>query len=267
MSTGSIVEKSNSLHEAESIFHDLIFSKAKKEHLIYIEHQIERTLHQCFSRPTQPHFYQISPIDLYMHYIYTLVQEHKYKKSLNFLQEMKKNYPISTTLRLEEADIYKRLHQWTEFKNCTDQAIKYAYRGTVIGHCYRNYGYMCIEEEDYDAALSAYLLAIYYDPCSTVSQKQIQFIIDRYDKPKDFLFYEDNREELFTRHQIPIEPNREIKNILFYQGQHEWESGNFERADFCFSCLYEFTHDPDVEMVLSDIREMQKLRMQSENAQ
>jgi tetratricopeptide (TPR) repeat protein len=212
----------------------------------------------CFNNPFEEIYYSIKfnpqkeihfipnfDTDRFLVYAYILIERGKYDQALKVLNQGLRFNPIDTKLLFEKGEIYKIKKDWENFKLLTDRCLACAYTPDEIARAYRNYGYMFIEQGDYDAAICCYLASLNFE-ANELAQSQMFYISQATNKTIDPDRYYCKLEKVFKQRNIQLGPSEDILGIAFSLAERFENDGNLEGAFYCYRIYYELTQDQEI---------------------
>jgi tetratricopeptide (TPR) repeat protein len=249
------------LAEAESMIKTILPPEG-----MYQEDQV--SVYFAFNTPIEEIYYKskfkpqkdvriIPDIDLevFLTYAYIMIEKQRLDEAMDLLERGLQYNPLETKLLFEKGEILKLRKNWDGFKEATDLCLEYSYSSENVARAYRNYGFMFIELEDYEAAICCYLMSLQYDQ-SDMAQSQLFYIsqvTNNQINPEDYF---ESIEEVFAERKIMLRANPELLQIAFALGNQFEDDGIYEDAFYCYSIIYALTEDANIK---EKLREMKSL--------
>lgn len=159
--------------------------------------------------------------------------------------------PVNAMIAFEHAETFKAQGLIEEFKECTMDEFKYAYRPQDLARCYRNLGYYYVEKKDYETAVCCLLFSTIFGK-NDMAQSELYYISQVFEKN-----YNPTKEELdshFAAEGIQKGPARDVLDISYGLGLGFYKKGNMEMAEYFLSIFGAFIDDEEVNQVLEEIR-------------
>jgi tetratricopeptide (TPR) repeat protein len=97
--------------------------------------------------------------DIFNTYAWILVELGDYENAIRIIDRGLKYNPLNVDLLFEKGEIFKRDKNLKGLKEITSACHEYAYRPRDLARVFRNYGYIFVEEQNYDAAISSLMLS------------------------------------------------------------------------------------------------------------
>jgi len=192
---------------------------------------------------------------IYFIYACVLFEQKKYDDALRILEKGLKYNPVNTELLIEESEIFKLRKDWTTYKRITDMCLEYSYKSKDVARAFRNYGFMFIEQEDYDAAICCYLLSTYYDNHETAAS-ELYHISKMMNKTIDEKYFYENLKNILMSRGLQIGPSKDILNLA-----HEIAVVNEERQEYkltlyFYKVCFDLSRDDDIRQKIELISNM-----------
>jgi tetratricopeptide (TPR) repeat protein len=188
---------------------------------------------------------------VYHLYGYIFFEKKDYIKALEMLSRGLQLNPLDTNLLFEKAEIFKIKKDWSTFKKLTDECIEYAYTPSQLARAYRNYGYMLIEQKDYDGATACYLNSLNWED-SVSAKSELYHISKKTNKVIDEKYYQSNLLTILKDRQIPL-ANKELLSIIYSIAEKMFQDDNHSEALYYYKLLYNLVGDEDIYVKIQGI--------------
>jgi tetratricopeptide (TPR) repeat protein len=186
-------------------------------------------------------------------YAYILIEQGKYDEALDILDSGLRFNPIDTKLLFEKSEIFKVRKEWDKYKKINDFCMEYSYVPSDISRAYRNYGYMYIELEDYDAAICCYLCSVEFEN-TQMAQSQLFYISEKLNKKIDFAKYSRKLKKIFKKRNIPLGASEDLLAFAFALAEKFENARDLEGAHFFYGILYGLTGNEGIAQKLQKLQ-------------
>lgn len=183
---------------------------------------------------------------IYFTYACILYENKKYDDALKILEYGLKFNPVNVELLVEESEIFKLRKDWATYRRITDMFLEYSYKSNDVARAFRNYGFMLIEQADYDAAICCYLLSLYYDN-NEIATSELHHISNITRKPIDQQYYFNNMNKILKDRGFDIGPSSEIVNLAYYAATNNEEEMDYKYALYFYKICFDLTKDEKME--------------------
>lgn len=199
--------------------------------------------------------------EVFSNLAYILVEKRNFDKAIKIIDDGLVYNPINTNLLFEKAEIYKLKKDWNKFKNITNLCLEYSYKRIDIARVYRNFGYMFIELQDYDAAICSYLMSMKYDNINPQAQSQLFYISQISNKKIDIEYYDKRSLKILNERGIQKAPSKEVLELAYSLGRNFEESNNFKAAIYFYIILFELAFDDKIKKKIDNLMKADKQRV------
>lgn len=189
--------------------------------------------------------------NIFFHYAYVLVEKKEYAEALQMLDKGLEYNPLDLRLLFEKCEIFKVQKDWGALREMMDLCWEYSFRPADVAKVYRNYGYLHIEYQDYDAAICCYLLSGQFEQ-HQMAMSQLFYISKISGKEVDPGHYFEHMEEILRESGLPFGPSEDVSSIAYTLGSQHEEEENNEAARYFFTILFDLTKDPEIGERLRD---------------
>ncbi len=231
------------------------------------EAEDEGFLFLAFNEPFEEIFYRFkfkprkeirkrsaSDARIFLTYATVLMGKQEFDAALKVLGRGLGYNPIDTDLLFEEGEIFKIRREWTVFRRITDLCLSYAYKSSGIARAYRNFGYMFLEQGDYDGAISCYLLSREYNDHAVV-RKQLERIPRLLGRRIDEKYYKENFRAILEERKIQVGPSRDLLQIAYTFAEHCEKDHDYQAACYFYGILLDLTKEQEIEEKLTSLKE------------
>lgn len=194
---------------------------------------------------------QIPYTEIYLIYGSLLVEFKRIDEARKALQTGLRWNPIDFSIMAEYIETFKMEGDMDTFFEKTIDSFKIAIHAPYLARCYRNLGYYFIEKKLYSEALSAYLLSIRYEKDSEPAQSEIHYIQQVSGGINEPTF--EDIKNYSEKYGFPVEPDKDILGLAYTYGKHFMDKGESDGANYCFSIVYELTHDESIKKMIDSI--------------
>ena len=184
-------------------------------------------------------------VDCAMKYAYILFEKEEYDRAIEVLDRGLYYNPIHINLLFEKGEIFKVQKNWEKFKEINDCCINVAYTPTNISRAYRNYGYMYIEKNDFDAAICCYLLSAMFEK-NEHANSQLFYISQVKKKNIDHKKYFKKLKKIFDKRSIPYAPSEDVRNIAYGAAQYYENEKKLEEAIYFYQICYALLREDNI---------------------
>jgi len=184
---------------------------------------------------------------------YVLVEKENLDEALEVLDRGLRFNPLHTKLLFERAEIFKLRKDWKRFKETADLCWEYAYNADDVARVYRDYGYMLIELQKFDAAVCCYLISLNFAETDT-AQEQVLYISSVTGKAINLQKTIERMEELLVPQDIPIYPNPDMVGIARVLAQWYEKEKKYERALACHQVVFDLTAEAETKRKITSLR-------------
>lgn len=191
-------------------------------------------------------------LEAYLTYAFLLIEQGQLDEALKILERGLIHNPVDVRLLFEEGEIFKLRKDWETFRNITDQCFNCCFRAADVARAYRNYGYMFIENEQFDPAICCYLLSLQYDK-HAIAQKQLFYISKTTGSYVDTDHYHERLEDILSGQGIPLCPSEDVLGLAYSLGDRFARDDNNEAALYFLGIFYELTGDEETGTKIADI--------------
>lgn len=185
----------------------------------------------------------------YIHGV-TLLELGELERARLSLREAMRWNPVSPEFAFEYAEIFKRESRLDEFLKVTMGIFKNAYRPDQLSRCYRNIGYVLVERERWQDALSCYRASESYTPENEMTASEIAYILEKAGdvrEPTDA-----DLRSAADLYGFPIGPDRELVTILIACGIKAIEQNADDIAEYFITITYMLTLDDKLKTLLKN---------------
>ncbi len=189
--------------------------------------------------------------EIYSLYGSLLVELKKIEEAREALKKGLRWNPVDFSITSEYIETFKMEGDMETFFQKTMEAFKIAIHAPQIARCYRNLGYYFTEKKLYPVAVSVYQLSMLYEKDSKNVQAELYYINQvsgGIDDPSI-----DDIKAYAEKYGFPMGANEHVLGLAYECGKHFAETGETEGARYCFSVLYELTHDEDIKKIIDSI--------------
>lgn len=183
---------------------------------------------------------------IFFTYACILYENKKYDDALKILEYGLRFNPVNVELLVEESEIFKLRKDWATYRRITDMFLEYSYKSNDVARAFRNYGFMLIEQADYDAAICCYLLSLYYDN-NEIATSELHHISNITRKPIDQQYYFNNMNKILKDRGFDIGPSSEIVNLAYYAATNNEEEMDYKFALYFYKICFDLTKDDKME--------------------
>lgn len=121
---------------------------------------------------------------LYRFYGWILIEQRDPVGAEAALREALRYNPVSTSILYELGEVMKLTGRSQEFREITAQAMEFAADPPGLARGYRNFGFLAIEEHDYELAIACFFVAMAFDPSNTaMARNELEVIEQRSGTP------------------------------------------------------------------------------------
>ena len=192
---------------------------------------------------------------IYTTYAYILVEQKRYDEALKALEKGLQHNPVNVDLLFEESEIFKFRKDWQLYKRITDLCLEYSYKPKDVARVFRNYGFMFIEQTDYDAAICCYLLSLYFVNHATATS-ELYHISKITNKAVDEKFYYENMNQLLTDRGLQVGPSNEILNLAYHLAVENEKTQDYSCAVYFYKVCFDLTGDENIRKKIESITNM-----------
>ncbi len=250
------------MNEAEKLIKKITYEELFKDDRV--------STYFSFNEPIEELYYKykfnpkkeirINPIintEVFLTYAYILFEKKEYDEALKILNKGLKLNPIDTRLLFEKGEIFKIKKDWGRFKEITDLCFEYSYSSKDLARAYRNYGYMFIEQKDYDGAICCFLRSLHYDQHAMAKSElfYITQVTKRY-IDIDTEYHGSRCMEILNKRGIQIGPNRNMLSIAAILAEDTFNDKQYELSHYFYGILYDLTKDDEIYEKLKNIEKI-----------
>ena len=192
---------------------------------------------------------------IYITYAYILVEQKKYDEALKALEKGLKHNPVNVDLLFEESEIFKYRKDWQTYKRITDMCLEYSYKPKDVARVFRNYGFMFIEQADYDAAICCYLLSLHFYHHATATS-ELYHISKITNKAVDEKYYYENMNQILKDRGLQFGPSNEILNLAYHLAAENEKTQDYSYAVFFYKVCFDLTGDENIRKKIESITNM-----------
>lgn len=182
---------------------------------------------------------------IYITYAYILVEQKRFDDAIIILEKGLKYNPVNVELLIEESEIFKLRKDWATYKRLTDMCLEYSYKPKDVARVYRNYGFMFIEQTDYDAAICCYLLSLFYDNHATATS-ELYHISKIINKTIDEKYYYEKINQILTDRGLQIGPSKDVLNLAYHFATKNEEEQDYKFALYFYTICFDLTKDNNI---------------------
>ena len=191
--------------------------------------------------------------EIFLALAYILIEKSELDEAMDMLDRGLRFNPMHTNLLFEKAEIFKLRKDWKGFKEIVDLCLEYSYSASDVARAYRDYGYMLIEREEFDAAICCYLISMNFEPTET-AQSQLFYIFQLLENEPNFEDAFEHLQELLESVDVPPHPNPEMAMTAAALSDHFEQEGDLEQALFCLDVIFQLTGSDEVEEKLKTMK-------------
>ena len=189
---------------------------------------------------------------IYFTYACILFERKNYDEALKILEKGLKYNPFNTELLIEESEIFKLRKDWVTYKRITDMCLEYSYKSNDVARAFRNYGFMFIEQVDYDAAICCYLISLYYDDHAT-AKNELYHISKIMNKTIDEKYYYENMKNILTDRGLQTGPSNDMLELAYNFAVLNEEKHDYRFAQYFYKVCFDLTKDDDIRRKIESI--------------
>lgn len=214
----------------------------------------EKALYLRFNDPLEDLFYRVrfkpsKEVLTYRSYApkfyhalaYVLIEKEDLLGALRGLMDGLAINPLDTLLLFEMSEIFKMRRDWDAFQKITRSCFQYAHTRTDLARAYRNWGYMLIEEKDWEGAVSCYLMSLEYHPKEENALNQLLYISGETGMVIDTIQNEKGMVAALESRGIQVGPCEELIQLASYAAGRHLERNETKWALYFLHVVYEMT--------------------------
>ena len=179
---------------------------------------------------------------------FLLLEFGRYEEARESLRKAEKINPVKVGILFELAETYKIEKKFEEYLELTQKCFKFAYTRADVARCYRNIGYYCIENEDYETAVAVDNYSLFFEK-STMVQSELFYISQKTGKLSTPPSVEETQ-KILKNLEVPLGPNQDVLGIAYSMAKDAEEKQNYDIARFGYGILYELTEDDEIKAKL-----------------
>lgn len=227
--------------------------------------ETDSEIHQCFNEPIEQVIYtnnfkpskNVVPCDIpysqvYYYYGYILNDLDRAEDAKAAFEEARKWNQVAVAPIFELGEYY-RFRDEDKFIDLAKESLKYSYRKPYVSHSLRNIAFGLIDQGEYEASLSLFMMALAYQPDDQETMAEMHYLEEKQGEPLHELTYEDI-ERISQEKKYPIGPDPELLESLYGFGLDRYKEKDYRMAEYFLSFYYDLTEDPYVKETFDDIR-------------
>lgn len=190
---------------------------------------------------------EIDYAEIYLLYGSLLFELGRHEDAIAALEKAMKWNPMSASLAFEHAENYKALGKLAEYEKCTREIFKIAYKPNDLARCYRNLGYLYVENGEYDLAVCCETFSLQFEKSNLV-QSELYYISTKTGKVFDPTL--EDIQSAFETNGIPFGPDGDVMGIAYTYGKHFFDEKEYNAAAYFLDIFAGFVNDDEVNQML-----------------
>lgn len=246
------------LLEAEKMIKSILsmdgdFKEGEESDCFWFNDLMEELIYRCKYNPEEETLRDpYGKSKIYFIYGCILFEQKRYDDALKILEKGLKYNPVNVELLIEESEIFKLRKDWTTYKRITAMCLEYSYKSNDVARAFRNYGFMFIEQSDYDAAICCYLLSLYYDNHET-AKSELHHISKTINKTIDQKYYIENMKQILSDHKLQTGPSKDILELAYEIAVVNEEKQEYKFALYFYKVCFDLTRDENIRQKIESI--------------
>jgi tetratricopeptide (TPR) repeat protein len=257
--------KRGMLHKAEQILFEAVKSAGRAR--MYTDNTKEE--YRSFTEPYEQILYvyrtqtkrRIKNADnallrLYFLYGSVLLEEGKMGASRASFKKARNLNPVSTPAALRIAESYRMEGKLMKMAAAAKEAHKNAYKAADVAAAMRYFAYFFSEKEKWQEALTYLLLSLTFDKDNQEAKEEIAYV--RRSAREGGLVLQEPSEEVIAQIEettgFPVHPDLDVVGIAWNAGTENYSRGDFEKAEYFLTIVYDLTGDQESLHMLKKIR-------------
>jgi tetratricopeptide (TPR) repeat protein len=183
---------------------------------------------------------------------FTLIELNRVDDAIKSLGRAIEFNPVNTTAYLELAEAYKLKKDADNLYNVTKRIINIANSNIILGQCYANLGFHCIEKKDYDGAVCFYYISMRCaeNPAIVGELNYIRRLTGQdIEPPSDVAI-----QATFSKYDLKFGPNPEVIRTAYNLGRFAHDKGDKDLARFCLGMVCDLTNDEEAKQLYASIK-------------
>jgi tetratricopeptide (TPR) repeat protein len=168
---------------------------------------------------------------------FLLVERRQYGLALQVLERAEARNPVAVMPRFERTDIYKRMKWNDETFKASLETFERAYQPAHIARCYRDFGYVLAERQQWDHAVACLLRSLDWER-SPLARRELGYIGARAGRPLDGDKIVANVPALLREAGVPSAPSRLWVELALTFARRAAEEGDAGSARAHFSLAH-----------------------------
>ena len=131
---------------------------------------------------------------------YLLFEQNRYKEAVDVLLEALQLNPIGIQARFEIVECYIKMQDWENAKKTLLDMAIFLIQPSQVAKFYRRFGYIAIEQEDFELAATCFMFSCRFED-SSIAKQELAYISS---KLNNLNILSLNPEEILTTKKVPI---------------------------------------------------------------